>query len=277
MKSIKDIFDPKFWERDSITYEDLPMFREVLGAADLVGLARRVLALVAGRNPTIDLMVMDPFRTSCKIAGAVHVALSWESKANASKTVMVPYALYRADVYTSEIKCLVVPGWVDLADVAKGLDTMLDYTWLEEPCCDSTRDLPEAGERKSFAIKTRVVEKFPIEDVLAARVWLGSDTCSPSFVEDFLAKVVYEQFPESLGLLFEFDEATEPYRDFDDCENAVIESDEKRTAFGHLEHENDGKALSLCEKAVAKLNNDARLDFLRRLNDLNRKLEVVEG
>lgn len=275
MKSSKGIFDPAFWERDSISYEDLPTFQEVLGTADLVGLARRIMALENGSGPVS--WVADTFETSCKIAGAARAALSWEPNTDAPKTIMIPYAFYRADVYASEIKCLVMPGWIDLADVAKAENAILQHACSEAQDRGSTCASSETCEHNDTVIKTRVVEMFPIKDVLAARVWLGSNSCSPSFVEDFLAKVIYEQFPESLGLNFEFDEGAVPYRDFNDCEGTVIGSNERRTAFGHLMLEDNDRTPSLCEEAVAKLNDNARLGFLWRLSDLNRKLEVVEG
>lgn len=276
MKSSKDIFNPKFWEREDLRYDDLPTFQEVLGAvADPVALARRVLALATGGDPIAS--IANPLETSCKVAGAVRAALSWEPNFDSTKTIMVPYALYRADVYSSEIKCQVMPGWLNLGDVVKVKEAILQYICTEVQGSDASHTLPEADEHGGSVIKARAVEMFPIKDVLAARVWLAGDACSPRFVEDFLAKVIYEQFPESLGLGFEFDDETELYKSFDDCENAVIKSDETRAVFGHLEPEGCGRSLTLCEETAAKLNNSARVDFLWRLNDLNNRLAVDVG
>lgn len=275
MKSSKDVFDPEFWERENITYEDLPTFQEMLKTVGLDDLARRVYELSICERAC--MIYPNELERASLVSALVQKLGSVMLSADVPKTVMIPHGFYKTSVHEWKVECRVEPGWIDFAEVAKVEDIVLNQPCLEECNHSSQLEFPGEEGREEAAIRIRDVGRFPHRDVLAARVCLDRRTCNPSFVEDFLAEVILVQFPGLLDKHLEYDEASEPYTRFGDEKKTAIKPDMTFLDSWRWGFDDHTEPSSLCKEAAAILNNDGRLEFLRRLNDLNRRLVINTG
>ena len=257
-----------FWDMEKFRYEDMPTLHELFDQADPLELVRTVLEK-QGRGFFEAGDEGYPASVS-KIIKIQSNIIATEPNASAAKTVVIPREYYQPDYLEPRIDYSLEADWIELEDVSKASDVLLRTHRVA--ACDELVQLHKNADGDDLHITSYSLAFASWSDVLAAKVWLGSDW-SREVAYELLASVLWEltfNGPDAAATDNAIEELHEEYEEAKNGASIPMELCEGLRPLG-VELP---RAERPHELAADVLAHNAEIDFLERVDDLARRLDT---